>query len=54
MRSQAAGYAPSGGDDAWPHTRRPLPWLFAALLAMIFLVPFDAIQLKVGLPTASS
>jgi O-antigen ligase len=48
-----AGYAPSGGEDAWPHTRRPLPWLFAALLAMIFLVPFDAIRLKVGLPFSS-
>jgi hypothetical protein len=49
-----AGYAPSGGEDAWPHTRRPLPWLFAALLAMIFLVPFDAIKLKVGLPFSSN
>jgi O-Antigen ligase len=40
-------------DDAWPRTRRPLPWLFAALLAMIFLVPFDSIRLKVSLPVAS-
>jgi O-antigen ligase len=40
-------------DDAWPHTRRPLPWLFAALLAMIFLVPFDAMRLKVSLPVSS-
>ena len=34
-------------------TRRPLPWLFAALLVMIFLVPFDAMQLKVALPVSS-
>lgn len=41
------------GEDAWPRTRRPLPWLFAALLAMIFLVPFDAIHLNVSLPVSS-
>jgi hypothetical protein len=39
--------------DAWPRTRRPLPWLFAAMLAMIFLVPFDAIHLDVKLPVSS-
>ncbi len=39
--------------DAWPRTKRPLPWLFAALLAMIFLVPFDAIRLNVNLPVSS-
>jgi hypothetical protein len=43
----------SWDGDAWPHTRRPLPWLFAALLAMIFLVPFDAVHLKVSLPFSS-
>ena len=41
------------GEDAWPRTRRPLPWLFAALLAMIFLVPFDSIHLDVSLPVSS-
>jgi O-antigen ligase len=40
-------------DDAWPRTRRPLPWLFAALLGMIFLVPFDAMQLKISMPVSS-
>lgn len=48
-----AGAAGSWGEDAWPHTQRPLPWLFAALLAMIFLVPFDAVHLKVSLPFSS-
>ncbi len=40
-------------DDAWPRTRRPLPWLIAAFLAMIFLVPFEAVHLKVHLPVSS-
>jgi O-antigen ligase len=48
-----ASPATSWDGDAWPHTRRPLPWLFAALLAMIFLVPFDAVHLKVSLPFSS-
>ncbi len=48
-----AGPVPAREDDAWPHTKRPLPWLFAALLAMIFLVPFDAMQLKIAMPVSS-
>lgn len=40
-------------EDAWPHTRRPLPWLFAGFLAVIFLVPIKAIHLKVQLPVSS-
>jgi hypothetical protein len=39
--------------DSWPHTRRPLPWLFAGFLASIFLIPIDAIHLKVHLPFSS-
>jgi hypothetical protein len=41
------------GTDAWPRTRRPLPWLIAAFLAMIFLLPFEAIHPKVSLPFSS-
>jgi hypothetical protein len=37
-------------NDNWPHTRRPLPWLLAGFLVMIFLVPFDAIIFKVHMP----
>ena len=48
--SAATGWS---SGDAWPRTRRPLPWLFAGFLAMIFLVPFDAIHLKVPLPFSS-
>jgi len=36
--------------DDWPHTRRPVPWLLAAFLVMLFLVPFGAIKFKVHLP----
>src|ERR1700733_1144465 len=36
--------------DNWPHTRRPLPWLLAGFIVMLFLVPFDAIILKVHMP----
>lgn len=39
--------------DSWPRTRRPLPWLFAGFLASVFLVPIDAVQLKVHLPFSS-
>ncbi len=42
-----------GSDDAWPRTRRPLPWLFAGFLTAIFLVPIDGIHLKVHLPFSS-
>jgi hypothetical protein len=51
-----AGPAPSERvrlADAWPRTRRPLPWLIAGFLAMIFLVPFEAIHLNVKLPVSS-
>ena len=37
-------------SDNWPHTRRPLPWLLAGFLAMLFLLPFDSIILKVHMP----
>jgi hypothetical protein len=38
------------GSDEWPHTRRALPWALAAFIAMLFLVPFDAIDLPLHLP----
>jgi hypothetical protein len=41
------------GADAWPRTHRPLPWLIAFFLGVIFLVPFEAIHLKVSLPISS-
>jgi putative inorganic carbon (HCO3(-)) transporter len=45
-RSEATG---TTADD-WPHTRRPLPWLLAAFLVMLFLVPFGAIKFRLHLP----
>ena len=39
--------------DAFPHTRRPLPWLLAAFLTMLFFVPIDSTELKVHLPVGS-
>ncbi len=50
---EAVSPPPAPAADAWPRTRRPLPWLFAALLTTIFLVPFDAIRLDVSLPFSS-
>ncbi len=44
---------PPDGDD-WPHTTRVLPWALAGFLVMLFLVPFDAIQLPVSLPLSST
>jgi hypothetical protein len=40
-------------EDAWPRTRRPLPWLIALFLVTVFLVPFEAIHPKVSLPFSS-
>ncbi len=34
----------------WPHTTRVLPWLIAAFIAMLWLVPFNDIQLQASLP----
>ncbi|MGO9954545.1 MAG: hypothetical protein ACLP50_00950 [Solirubrobacteraceae bacterium] len=31
--------------DDWPHTTRILPWMMAAFLVVLWLVPFDSIQL---------
>ena len=44
--------APTGGD--WPHTTRLLPWALAGFVAMIFLAPFDSMQLPVSLPLDSN
>ena len=40
-------------SDNWPRTARPMPWLIAAFLAMLFLIPFDGVNLKVHLPMDS-
>ena len=40
----------SSADDAWPHTARLMPWMFAVFLAVIWLVPFSDIQLNAPMP----
>jgi hypothetical protein len=44
-RSRAARIA-----DDWPHTRRVLPWLVAAFIAMLWLIPFNTIKLRFSGP----
>jgi hypothetical protein len=34
----------------WPRTTRPLPWALAGFMAMLWLLPFDSIDLPIGLP----
>jgi len=35
---------------AWPHTTRVMPWLIALFMVILWLVPFNVIQLGVSLP----
>jgi len=49
--AQPASSAPV--RDAFPHTRRPLPWALAAFLGMLFFVPIDSTELKVSLPVGA-
>lgn len=46
----APAAAPPQKGDAWPRTRRPLPWLLAGFLTMVWLIPFDSIRLGPALP----
>ena len=36
--------------DPWPHTTRLLPWTFAVFLALIWLTPFNNIEMNISLP----
>jgi hypothetical protein len=51
--SSSASRAASAPRDAFPHTKRPLPWLLAGFLAMLFFIPIAATELKVHLPVDS-
>lgn len=43
--------APSpAGHDNWPHTTRALPWAVAGFMAVLWLFPFNTIELTVSLP----
>ena len=48
VRGAARALVSHGGD--WPRTTRALPWMIAIFIAMLWLVPFDSIQLTVSLP----
>ena len=37
-------------DDAWPRTKRIVPWLVAGFIAMLWLIPFNSVQLAMSLP----
>jgi hypothetical protein len=45
----ARGEEEPSGDD-WPHTSRALPWMLAAFVAMLWLTPFDNVQLSFSTP----
>lgn len=42
--------APAEERDSWPHTTRPLPWLLAGFLAILWLTPFNDVALNTNLP----
>jgi len=39
-----------GRSDDWPRTNRVMPWTLAVFIAVLWLVPFNVIALKVSLP----
>jgi hypothetical protein len=41
---------PYDEDDHWPHTTRLVPWLIAGFIVMLWLVPFNKIQLAISTP----
>jgi hypothetical protein len=49
-RSAAARRAEPDDGDQWPHTTRVLPWMLAGFIAVLWLVPFNEIQLTAKLP----
>lgn len=50
MLTPLANAAEKRRSDDWPRTTRPLPWMLAFFVALIWLVPVDSISLTVSLP----
>ncbi len=48
-RLAAPPQGPESADD-WPNTTRVLPWALAVFVAVLWLVPFNAIELNASLP----
>ena len=40
----------SADRDCWPHTTRALPWMLAGFIALLWLMPFNSIDLNASLP----
>jgi hypothetical protein len=51
---QDRGVDEAAPRDAFPHTKRPLPWALAAFLAMLFFVPIDSTAVKISLPIGAT
>ncbi|HLI32043.1 MAG TPA: O-antigen ligase family protein [Solirubrobacteraceae bacterium] len=45
--------AAAASADAFPRTRRPLPWALAAFMALLYLAPVDSTEVKIHLPVGS-
>lgn len=41
---------PQGSLGDWPHTSRVMPWMIAGFLLILWLVPFNVVELTVSLP----
>ncbi len=52
-RTRAGGRRAAPVRDAFPYTRRPLPWVLAAFLVMLFCIPVDSTEVKIHLPVGS-
>ena len=53
LERPAAMWMPQGSassGDCWPHTTRALPWMLAVFIAVLWLIPFNDIQLNVSAP----
>jgi O-antigen ligase len=43
----------SAPTDAFPHTRRPLPWFLVGFVVVLFVVPIDSTQARLHLPVSA-
>jgi hypothetical protein len=50
LRSDGVSRPQSLADGDWPRTTRLLPWSLAVMMAIVWLVPFNVIQLSASLP----
>jgi hypothetical protein len=53
LSTRAVAWRRSSAPDAFPRTRRPLPWVLAAFLMMLFFIPVDSTEVKIHLPVGS-